>query len=93
MLSFLHVYIAWYQSEAWTKKKEKKIKETKKEVAKKKKGKKTPDICVSFIFLETNLCMPIRVERFDIVLHAFKCLFFEAAALSPGPPAKSEQKV
>lgn len=34
--------------------------------------------CVSFIFSETNLCMPIRVEHFDIVLHAFKCLLFES---------------
>lgn len=30
--------------------------------------------------------MPLRIEHFDIVLHAFKCLM-----LSPGPSATSEQ--
>lgn len=75
------------------KKKEKKIKEVAKNVKKKKIRQ-----CVSFHFSETNLCMPIRVEHFDIVLHAFKCslfLFFspKAAALSPGPPAEREQTV
>lgn len=53
---------------------------------------------MSFHFSETNLCMPIRVEHFDIVLHAFKCSLFlfispKAAALSPGPPAEREQTV
>lgn len=38
--------------------------------------------------------MPIRVEHFDIVLHAFKCsLFIDAMALSPGPPAAGEQNL
>lgn len=32
--------------------------------------------CVSFICLEVNLCMPIRVEHFDIVSHAFRCSLF-----------------
>lgn len=38
--------------------------------------------------------MQIRVEHFAFVLHALKCLlFFEAAALSPGPAVKAEQNL
>lgn len=38
--------------------------------------------------------MPIRVEHFGIVLHAFRCsLFFDAVASSPGPPAAGEDDV
>lgn len=48
-------------------KKRKKIKETKKKCQKKRKKKSR---YVSFIFyLETNLCMPIRVEHFDSFTH------------------------
>lgn len=42
----------------------------------KKRKKKKIRQCVSFHFSETNLCMPIRVEHFDIVLHTFKCSLF-----------------
>lgn len=57
--------------EAWTKKNVKKNQRS----GKKRKKKKIRQ-CVSFHFSETNLCMPIRVEHFDIVLHAFKCSLF-----------------
>lgn len=57
--------------EAWTKKKGKKNQRS----GKKRKKKKIRQ-CVSFHFSETNLCMPIRVEHFDIVLHTFKCSLF-----------------
>lgn len=93
VIFFARLYCMISNVKRGQKKKEKKIKEVAKNVKKKKIRQ-----CVSFHFSETNLCMPIRVEHFDIVLHAFKCslfLFFspKAAALSPGPPAEREQTV
>lgn len=54
-----------------------KKRENKKENTKKKKTQKINNQAVCVIhFPESNLCMPIRVEHFDIVLHAFKCSLF-----------------
>lgn len=52
-------------------------KKGKKSKKQKRSDKKNQAVCVIH-FSETNLCMPIRVEHFDIGLHAFKCLLFES---------------
>lgn len=55
--------------------------QTKKKGKKKQRNKKEVIRQCVIHFSETNLCMPIRVEHFDIVLHAFKrsnvCLFVQ----------------
>lgn len=71
VIFFARLYCMISNVKRGQKKKEKKIKEVAKNVKKKKIRQ-----CVSFHFSETNLCMPIRVEHFDIVLHAFKCSLF-----------------